>query len=57
MTKDEWIQRAKALLFDCTYLVNSRTLKWEITNLLYEGGSYDPETESAETPLIWKDDK
>jgi hypothetical protein len=55
LTKDQWIQKAKALFFDCTFCVDSRGIKKEIDELLLEGGSYDPMTESSKTSLQWPD--
>lgn len=55
MTKDEWIQRAKALFFDCTFCVDSSGIREEIDELLAQGGGYDPMHESAVTPLRWTD--
>lgn len=52
MTKDRWIQKAKALLFDCN-CVRSVAIRLAINELLEEGGGYDSETESAETQLRW----
>jgi hypothetical protein len=53
MTKDEWIQKAKALFFDCTFCVDSSGIHKEIDELLKEGGGYDYRVESAKTPLKW----
>lgn len=53
MTKDEWIQKAKALFFDCTFCVDADSIKDEINQLLADGGGYDAEYESAKTPLKW----
>lgn len=54
LTKEEWIQKAKALLFDCTFCVDSESIKSEIEDLLKEGGGYDPMEESFKTMLRWK---
>ena len=53
LTKDEWIQKAKALFFDCTFCVDARSIKDEIDEILEEGGGYDPRTESSATSLRW----
>lgn len=53
MTKEEWIQKAKALFFDCTFCVDSSGIRKEIDELLKEGGGYDYRVESAKTPLKW----
>jgi len=55
ITKDQWIQKAKALLFDCTFCVDIRSIKDEINELIHEGGEYDPMTESSVTQLRWKE--
>lgn len=51
--KDRWIQKAKALLFDCTFCVDAKSIKEEINDIIREGGGYDYVTESATTPLRW----
>ena len=56
MTKDEWIQKAKALFFDLGYACDSAGLKREMEELLKEGGGYDYMVESSKTPLKWKED-
>lgn len=56
MTKDEWIQNAKALLFDCAFCVDSQPLRREIEQLLMDGGGYDAQTESSKTKLRWPED-
>lgn len=56
MTKDQWIQEAKALLFDCTFCVDSGGIKKEIDTLLEKGGGYDYRNESSKTPLRWPDE-
>ena len=53
MTKDQWIQKAKALFFDCTFCVDADSIRKEINELLEEGGGYDYETESSKTELRW----
>jgi hypothetical protein len=53
VSKDRWIQKAKALFFDCLFCVDSKQIKDEIQELLNEGGGYDPRTESSQTPLKW----
>jgi len=57
MTKDEWIQKAKALLFDCSFCVDSRHIREDIHELIKEGGGYDYTTESSVTPLRFKGDE
>ena len=52
--KNQWIQRAKALLFDCTFCCDSDQIKKEINELIQEGGGYDYKDESSVTPLKWK---
>ena len=52
--KNAWIQKAKALLFDCRFRLDSRQLIQECIDLSKEAGGYDYEFESFETPLIWK---
>jgi len=56
MTKDQWIQKAKALFFDCTFCVDSRGIHKEILELLEESGGYDPRNESSKTLLKWPDE-
>lgn len=53
MTKDEWIQKAKALMFDCQFSLDSKNLVREVQQLLVEGGGYNYNRESCNTPLIW----
>ena len=55
VTKDAWIQKAKALLFDvdASGLVDGYCLLAEARELILEGGGYDPATESGKTPLRW----
>jgi hypothetical protein len=53
MTKDQWIQKAKALFFDCTFCVDASSIKNEINELIEEGGGYDYKVESSVTPLRW----
>jgi hypothetical protein len=52
--KNAWIQKAKALLFDCQFSLDSRQLTQECIDLLKEAGGYDFQVESSKTPLIWK---
>ena len=40
MDKDAWIQRAKALLFDCGFCVDSEGIRKEIRELIEQGGGY-----------------
>jgi len=56
MTKDEWIQRAKALLFDLTF-ATSGSLRREINELIKQGGGYDEYTEDCESELRWEDEE
>ncbi len=51
MSKDAWIQKAKALLFDFTFY--NTGLTEEAQELINEGGGYDYQTESSVTPLRW----
>jgi hypothetical protein len=53
MTKDQWIQKAKALFFDCTFCVDASSIKNEINELIEEGGGYDYMVESSVTTLKW----
>ena len=55
MTKDQWIQKAKILLFDCLSSLDSKELTDECSKLIIEAGGYDFEVESSETALIWRD--
>lgn len=41
MDKDAWIQRAKALLFDCCFCVDSAGIRKEIRDLIEQGGGYN----------------
>ena len=54
VSKDQWIQKAKALLFDCTFCVDVNSINTEINDLIDEGGGYDPRNESSKTPLKWR---
>lgn len=56
MTKDQWIQCAKALLFDSLFSLDSAPLKLEADMLLNLGGGYDPEKETAVSELRWPND-
>jgi hypothetical protein len=56
MTKDEWIQKAKALFFDCGFCVDAESIREEINEILEEGGGYDYRVESSKTPLRWPSD-
>ena len=51
--KDAWIQRAKALLFDCRFAMDSATLIEEAEDLIEQGGGYDCEKETSTTKLRW----
>ena len=55
--KNRWIQKAKALLFDCNFCVDSPSIRDEIEELLEESGGYDYRIESSKTPLRWKGQK
>ena len=55
LSKDKWIQKAKALLFDCSFCLNSPGLIKEADNLIKEGGGYNPREETCWTPLHWTD--
>lgn len=55
LTKDQWIQKAKALFFDCTFCVDASSIRDEINELLEQAGGYDYRTESSKTPLRWLD--
>jgi hypothetical protein len=52
--KDEWIQKAKALLYDCKWSVDSDGLVKEIETLIKEGGGYDPLVETSKGKLRWR---
>jgi len=54
LSKDEWIQLAKALLFDLQYCTDA--LQEEIREALIIAGGYDCGTESYKTPLRWRKD-
>ena len=41
MSKDEWIKRAKMLLFDLQFTTDSAYLTYEINQLIEQGGGYD----------------
>lgn len=51
--KDEYIQKCKALLYDCKWSVDSDGLVNEIEALIREGGGYDPLTETSKSKLRW----
>ena len=55
LSKDQWIQKAKALLFDCGFCLDSTGLRKEADSLIKEGGGYDPLQETCRTPLRWTD--
>lgn len=52
--KDEWIQKAKALLYDCKMAVDSDQLSTECADLIREGGGFDPLVETNISRLKWK---
>ena len=52
--KDQWIQKSKALLFDCQFCVDSPQIREEIDKLIEEGGGYNPGIDGPNTPLRWK---
>lgn len=52
MSKDEWIQKAKALLFG--YQCTNQCLCDETEQLLAEAGGFYPGTETASSPLRWE---
>lgn len=52
--KDEALQRAKALLYDCKWSVDSDQLVQEIEKWIREAGGYDPLIETSETKLKWR---
>lgn len=54
MNKDQWIQKAKALLFDCSFCIDSDAIRQEIEDLLKAGGGYNAEIETSESPLKWR---
>jgi hypothetical protein len=56
VTKDKWIQMAKALFFDCGFSLDSKCLEQEAQELIDIGGGYDYETETSTSPLIWPQD-
>ena len=53
MIKDQWIQKAKALLFDMQFACESNQLNREAAKLIEEAGGYDPYNETSETDLQW----
>lgn len=55
LTKEQWIQKAKALFFDCIFCVDAGGIRKEINEIIEEGGGYDYRVESSETPLRWPD--
>jgi len=56
MTKDEWIQQAKALFFDLSFCVEHETIKKEMSDLVEVAGGYDCMTEHCESKLRWPDE-
>jgi len=52
-SKDRWIQKAKALFFDCTFCVDADSIRKEINDLIEEGGGFDYKTESSKATLRW----
>ena len=56
MNKDQWIQKAKVLLFDCVFICGSDRVRAELLEHITQGGGYDMMTESAKTPLLWRVD-
>lgn len=55
MKKDNWIQEAKALLFDFLYSSAEDSLKREARQLIIKGGGYNPEEETSSTQLRWRE--
>lgn len=53
MIKDQWIQKAKALLFDMQFDCENLQLNREAAKLIEEAGGFDPYTETSETELEW----
>lgn len=51
-----WIQKAKALLYDCIYEMESTRLQKEAKDLILAAGGYDGLMETAESPLRWLTD-
>jgi hypothetical protein len=51
LSKDQWIQKAKALLFDLGFC--SDALHKDIDALIDAGGGYDHEAETSDSPLNW----
>lgn len=56
MSKDEWIQKAKALLFDLTFMDVGDQQRQEAADLIEKGGGFDHETETDSTPLNWPEE-
>jgi len=55
---DIWIQKAKALLFDCIYCVNSKNIIKDIGNKIKSAGGYDVMAgESSGTELKWRNNE
>jgi len=55
--QEEWIQKAKALLFDCIFCVDSKGIEQEINDLLLEGGGYDSASASERQKIREKMDE
>lgn len=57
MTKDQWIQKAKALLFDYSHTGDVFPgLAKESAELVEQAGGFDHMRETAKTPLRWRVD-
>jgi len=57
LDKNQWIQRAKALFFDCLHDLEAESLKQEARDLIEQGGGFDYNTESSDTKLKWSKQK
>lgn len=53
LTKDAWIQKTKALLFDMQFCCDSKQLLKEIKEAIKDGGGYNPALESSIDSLNW----
>ena len=54
LTKDQWIQVAKSLLFDITLFNEPSSLTDKAEFLIEVGGGYNYREENAVTELRWK---
>lgn len=56
ISKDEWIQKAKALFYDALSCVDSDGIAQEMQILIAQGGGYDPirRGDGPGTELVWR---